>query len=527
MPPTRQPDVTVIVPVYNTMPYLEATLESLVRQTLGLDRMQVVAVDDGSTDGSGELLERYAERFPDTFVVMHQPNSGGAATPCNRGLDVADGRYVFFLGADDYLGDEALERLVTKADEWDSDVIFGRMVGVGGRGVYQGIFKETTKDLDVLESDLAFSLSNTKLFRRGLLQEHGIHYAHDLRVGEDQPFTIEAVLHARRVSVLGDYTYYYAVKREDRSNLTYSSTWQQRVSNIRAVMDHVAAIVPPGGTRDAFLRRHFVMELAQVLRDDLPDLDDAEQKAAVTAVAELADAYLTEGIAHRLPPARRVLHRLAQTGDVTTIREVAARREAAPQYALEGARAFQVLPGFRDARQLPDDWFELTEPLRRGQLKDLLAPRHARLLDDRVHVDGTVALTADSAPWVRAVLQPVPETGKLPLVERLQGYDGHAGEPVELAPAAEGGSTFHAALDVTGLQPGAHVLRLRLDVAENVYDVTVPFTGRGEPREMLLRRGLRATRVTVRKGRRGRLELAAERVPLAASARGVLRRRTR
>jgi glycosyltransferase involved in cell wall biosynthesis len=105
-----EPDVTVVVLVFNTMPYLTATLDSLVRQTLitrdgGSHRLEVVAVDDGSTDGSGAELDRYAEQHPGLFTVIHEVNSGGPASPCNVGLEHAHGRYVFFLGADDYLGD--------------------------------------------------------------------------------------------------------------------------------------------------------------------------------------------------------------------------------------------------------------------------------------------------------------------------------------------------------------------------------------------------------------------------------------
>ena len=137
---------------------------------------------------------------------------------------------------------------MTKADEWGSDVIFGRMVGVGGRNVDQRIFEKTEQDLDLIESDLAFALSNTKLYRRALIEQRDLHFSRDLRVGSDQPFTIDAVTHASRVSVLADYTYYYAVKREDETNISYSTRWRQRVADIGAVMDHVAALVDAGPT---------------------------------------------------------------------------------------------------------------------------------------------------------------------------------------------------------------------------------------------------------------------------------------
>ncbi len=520
-----QTDVTVIVPVYNTMPYLEATLESLVRQTIGPDRMQVVTVDDGSTDGSGDLLDRYAARYPDTFVALHQPNSGGPATPCNRGLEVAEGRYVFFLGADDYLGDEALERLVARADEWGSDVIFGRIEGVGGRGIYQPIFKETRKDLDLVTTDLAFSLNNVKLFRRSLLDEHGIRYARDLRVGSDQPFTIEAILHARRVSVLADYTYYYGVKREDSSNISYSNRWHQRAADIGAIMGHVAEIVPPGTTRDAILRRHFHMELYKILREDLPHLDDVEQKAAAAAVAELSDAYLTEDIARRLPPFARVLHRLAAAGDVATIRQTVAAHEAGAPFAFDGERVFVALPGFRDTRGLPDDWYELAQPLRRGKLGDLVTTGRVQLEGDRLLVEGAAGVTVDSAERLRVVLRPVPEDGRLPLVQRFERYDvPPAAEHPVTATAAPRGAAFHASLPLGAVTPGRWAVRMRVHAGGATFEVALPFSRAGAPRTTTLRRGLRALTVTAAKGRRKSLELSAEPLSVTETARRVLRR---
>ena len=96
------PDVSVIIPAYNGMPYFIRCIESVVAQTLGLDRMEVVVVDDGSSDGTGEEADRWAEKHPGVFRVLHEEGSGGPAKPRNTGLDVATGRYVFFLDADDY-----------------------------------------------------------------------------------------------------------------------------------------------------------------------------------------------------------------------------------------------------------------------------------------------------------------------------------------------------------------------------------------------------------------------------------------
>lgn len=317
-----QPDVSVIVPVYNTMPYLRETLASLTGQSIAPGRLEVIAVDDGSTDGSGEELDRVAAAHPGLFTVIHQANSGGPAHPCNRGLEVARGRYVFFLGSDDHLDPEAFERMVAAADEWESDVLCCRLVGTGGRWVNQSLFTETRAEVPFPSALLATALSNTKLFRRSVIEQHQIRYPEDLKVGSDQPFTIEAMLHARRVSVLADRAYYYAVRREGMENITYTSTWQSRLRDLGAVVRKVASLLPVGEARDEILQRHFTGELATLLRRDFGELEPDAQAELVAGLNELAADFLTDGIRARMRPLARVRFRLAAAGDLEALRRL-------------------------------------------------------------------------------------------------------------------------------------------------------------------------------------------------------------
>lgn len=239
--------------------------ELLVGQSIGLDRLEVIAVDDGSTDRSGAELDRFAEQYPDTVKVIHQANSGGPAAPSNRALDIATGRYVYFIGSDDYLGEEALARMVACADENDSDVVIGKMVGTNGRYVHQKLYKKNDPDISLFRSDLPFTLANTKLFRRELVEKHGLRFPEDVAVGSDQPFTIEACVRARKISVLSDYTFYYAVKRGDASNITYRADHLSRLRCTEAIMKHAASLVAAGPDRDALFKRHFTWELAKLV----------------------------------------------------------------------------------------------------------------------------------------------------------------------------------------------------------------------------------------------------------------------
>ncbi|WP_432076057.1 glycosyltransferase family 2 protein [Streptomyces wuyuanensis] len=356
------PDVTVVVAVYNTMPYLTECLESLVNQSIGVDRLEIVAVDDGSTDDSGRELDRFAERYPGTVKVIHQANSGGPAAPSNRALEVATGRYVYFIGSDDYLGTDALKRMVACADKHDSDVVVGKMVGTNGRYVHQALYKKSDPDVSLYDSALPFTLANTKLFRRDLVERHKLRFPEDLPVGSDQPFTIEACVRARKISVLADYTYYYAVKRGDASNITYRANHLARLRCTAEIMKFTAGLIEAGPQRDAVFKRHFTWELAKLVQDDFPALDRETQIQVCAGIAGLADEYFTEPLRDSMDVKRRVRIALAQRGAVTelirAIEEEAA--QGAPPLLLEDGRAFVRYPGFRDPELgLPDRLYEV------------------------------------------------------------------------------------------------------------------------------------------------------------------------
>lgn len=484
------PDVSVVLAVYNTMPYLTRCLDSLVEQSLGLDRIQVIAVDDGSTDSSPEVLDSYAERHPGSFQVVHQANSGGPAEPCNRGLELAGGRYVFFLGADDYLGPEALERLVRAATHWDSDVIFGRMVGVGGRYVDQRMFGASRREVDFLNSPLAFAVSNTKLFRRSLIEQHRIRYALDLRVSSDQPFTVAALLKSRRISVLSGYPFYYAVRRLDDSNITYSSHWTTRLTDITAIMEHLAGLVGPGSVRDALFQRHFQWEMDKLLRNELPKLDEHEQRALIQGVSAVADRYLTPGVSRRLAPKFRLPISLAQAGRLDTLRDALAyqRTKVPLSWVLSGGRVFEWAPGFAEA-DATADWYEVLTDDLDERLVDRL-DLAARVTNRGLEVTGRVGLRAASATHLRVVVCHRAGAGRVPAVRRFAR--GTAPEPawqfpVDLQQASDHGwSDLECRIDLRPMlsspPPSPRwVVRIRIDAGGSTYDFPIRLVGDHAP----------------------------------------------
>ena len=113
------PKVSVIVPVYNVAEYLGQCLDTILLQTL--QDIEVICVDDGSTDNSLNILNTYA-MFDERLKVIHQENAG-AGPARNRGIKEATGDFLIFLDGDDFFHPEMLEKMVVKAEEDNSDVV--------------------------------------------------------------------------------------------------------------------------------------------------------------------------------------------------------------------------------------------------------------------------------------------------------------------------------------------------------------------------------------------------------------------
>lgn len=114
-------ELSIIIPVYNVQKYLEDCLLSIYKQSLSLETFEVIAVNDGSTDSSIDILREYGEMYPN-LIIISQENKG-LSVARNNGLAVASGKYVFFMDSDDFLCLDSLASLLLKAMEHDLDVL--------------------------------------------------------------------------------------------------------------------------------------------------------------------------------------------------------------------------------------------------------------------------------------------------------------------------------------------------------------------------------------------------------------------
>ncbi len=227
----NSPLVSVIVPVYNVAPYLEQCLDSIVNQTYR--NLEIILVDDGSTDESGAICDRYAEQ-DSRIKVVHKEN-GGQSSARNVALDMMMGEWVLFVDSDDWIELNTLELLLEQKDERADLVEFG----------WNFIYRDSNKvflneacvmaGLDALKllvhTDIYMGLMANKLFKASYLQKSRFISG---RYYEDTPFIIEQLYKIKTYQYIAEPLYNY---RRDRVGQTTEGFTPKRFDLFRNFED--------------------------------------------------------------------------------------------------------------------------------------------------------------------------------------------------------------------------------------------------------------------------------------------------
>ena len=315
------PLVSVVIPTFNSRDLLREALDALATQSLAAEAIEVIVVDDGSTDGTWEMLCELKLTRPNLHA-FRQANAGRPSVGRNRGLKQATGRYIFFNDADDYLAPDALRRMVMFADELHSDVVVGRVRRVGQATNARPI-GPIIADADLIKDRVWLSLGPMKLFRRALIERLGLVFPVDQVQGEDQVFVASCLFAAERISVLRDYDYYYRRARDDRQNLSKQpQTLRNKLLTTTRVTRLVVANTAPGARRERLLRRVMIETLSAGLRGPFQRADAEERREFLAGVQNEVIVHLTQGMLKHAHPDRRLRLLVARTGTVEDLVEV-------------------------------------------------------------------------------------------------------------------------------------------------------------------------------------------------------------
>lgn len=189
------PYISIIIPVYNVEKYLEKCILSVVKQTI--QSVEIILVNDGSTDSSSEIIKKYAEKYTNIRIVNKE--NGGLSSARNVGLDIATGEYVTFLDSDDYIKADYLETLYAAAKKYDSDMVVSGQYKVDDDGKVLSEILYPVKN----EGNCIFRKMNIagKIYRRSYIEKHHMRFAIG-KTYEDNPFNFMALFLAQNIIFL-------------------------------------------------------------------------------------------------------------------------------------------------------------------------------------------------------------------------------------------------------------------------------------------------------------------------------------
>jgi len=218
--------ISIIVPFYNAERYLAVAVDSLLHQTL--DSIEIIVVNDGSTDSSGKIADEYASRYKN-ITVLHQQNQG-VSTARNAGMAQARGEYIGFVDADDWMEPNACERMYNTAKTYDCDIVSCDFAFIShdtmrreakfpfdkGKCMHKDrIYSEILPFF--IKSD-SFASPCNKIYRLKTIKENKIYFPKDIFIGEDYIFNMLAYHKARTVFHIAEVLYNYRIAHESATN---------------------------------------------------------------------------------------------------------------------------------------------------------------------------------------------------------------------------------------------------------------------------------------------------------------------
>ena len=231
--------ISIIVPVYNGEKHLSECIQSILDQSF--TDIEVIVINDGSTDGSLSLIKRYAQN-DSRIVVINQKNKGVSAAR-NAGLSKARGDYIMFVDADDYIArKDALELLIDFAKEnGNPEVVCFRRVGdTRGRKAPSGYSKLNDSIIGRMIVDETINTLWDKLYKKSIIKENSIKFPVGIRMAEDLLFNVQYFREAKTIGFFDEELYYY---REDNQESATKKYMQNKYDDLMYVNRKMSEII--------------------------------------------------------------------------------------------------------------------------------------------------------------------------------------------------------------------------------------------------------------------------------------------
>ena len=307
------PLVSVIVPIYGVEAYLPQCVDSVLSQTYSA--FELILVDDESPDRSPEICDAYAAK-DSRIRVIHKRN-GGLSDARNAGLDVATGKYIYFLDGDDYVHPSLLETLVPLMEAGNDMVAFrhwnaysdgrlepGREIDVCGYHLDTPEERKNFIHTQLLPCKLGWE-AWSRIFLREKIERYGLRYA-DNRVifSEDLYFSLCYCAHAEKIQTINDCLYYYRLRQDSIMGVQIKKSNIGRIHNLcKAVLEYLQKFEDCTGFVEDFHRTYYQIMggqfVFQLWSSGMDPLKFRQQSLADIADKQMMETWLRKQLADK------------------------------------------------------------------------------------------------------------------------------------------------------------------------------------------------------------------------------------
>ena len=224
--------VSVVIPVYNVERFIKECMDSLIDQTIGFENIEVIMVDDCSTDSSFKIMKEYENKYKNCIAIQLEKNSGVAGKPRNVAIERATGKYLMFTDPDDFYSLDACEKMYNYMEEKGADFIISNWINADEDGTpwKKAIFDEEKYKpfkLSINDFEDSFYIMNSsmsnKIFNREFIIKNNIRCLEGVPF-EDTYFSMSSFIAAENVYYVDDIIYFYR-QRNSCSTDSLSISW--------------------------------------------------------------------------------------------------------------------------------------------------------------------------------------------------------------------------------------------------------------------------------------------------------------
>lgn len=232
-----RPYISIIVPVYNAEKYISRIIDQILCQDF--TNYEVIIVNDGSSDATGLIIDNYAQNHIAQIITVHQKNSG-VSVARNTGINLAKGKYLCFIDADDEIKPSFLFNLITAAIENSSDLIIGGYIKVNGQNkMLPNITFDRTLYQNVINAkDIGVPFS--KLYSADIVNNHKIRFPEGMKLSEDAVFLYRYLLHSQRCTFIDAQDYIYYAPTSTRK---YDIEIKDEINGLKAMADATISLM--------------------------------------------------------------------------------------------------------------------------------------------------------------------------------------------------------------------------------------------------------------------------------------------